>query len=136
MWAFSEWPIRPERHRGMVNTSPSERSRPRGGRYTWVKVEGFPSVGNEPQWRADGKELYYLSGNKLMAVPVKTDSTNWEVGVPRVLFEARFVSSTGRRNRYVAAADGRFLVNTLPEHAQTEGSSLSVLVNWLNATGK
>jgi len=96
-----------------------------------------PSVGTGPQWRADGRELYYVSGNKLMAVPVKTGGSNWEAGVPHVLFEARFVSSSGRRRtRYVPAAGGRFLVNTLPEQGQAERASLSVLVNWLTASGK
>ena len=95
-----------------------------------------PSGGTEPQWKADGKELYYVSGNKLLAVPVKTDGARFEAGVPRVLFEARFVDTPGRRNRYVAARDGRFLVNTVPEETQTERSSISVVVNWQAASGK
>jgi Tol biopolymer transport system component/tRNA A-37 threonylcarbamoyl transferase component Bud32 len=103
---------------------------PTGGRW-----QVSPSVGTEPQWKADGKELYYVSGNKLLAVPVKTDGASFEAGVPRVLFEARFATE-GRRNRYVAARDGRFLVNTLPEQTQTERSSISVLVNWQASAGK
>jgi hypothetical protein len=103
---------------------------PSGGRW-----QVSPSGGNEPQWRADGKELYYQSGNKLMAVFVKTDGARFEAGVPRVLFEARFAAQ-GRRNRYVAARDGRFLVNTLPEQTQTERSSISVLVNWQASVSK
>jgi hypothetical protein len=95
-----------------------------------------PSGGSEPQWRADGKELYYVSGNKLMAAAVKTDGASFEAGVPRVLFEARFVANQARRTRYVAARDGRFLVNTLPEQTQPERSSLSVLVNWQASAGK
>jgi eukaryotic-like serine/threonine-protein kinase len=98
---------------------------PTGGRW-----QVSPSAGTEPQWRADGKELYYVSGSKLMAVPVKTDGAGFEAGVPRVLFEARLVASQVHRNRYVAARDGRFLVNVLPEQTQTERSSISVLVNW------
>jgi hypothetical protein len=94
-----------------------------------------PSDGTEPRWKADGKELYYVSGNKLLAVPVKTDGARFEAGVPRVLFEARFAAQ-GRRNRYVAARDGRFLVNTLPEQTQTERSSISVLVNWQASVSK
>ncbi len=103
---------------------------PTGGRW-----QVSPSVGTEPQWKADGKELYYVSGNKLLAVSVKTDGVSFEAGVPRVLFEARFATE-GRRNRYVAARDGRFLVNTLPEQTQTERSSISVLVNWQASAGK
>ena len=77
-----------------------------------------------------------MSGNKLMAVSVKADGAGFEAGVPRVLFEAPFVPLQGLRNRYVAARDGRFLVNTLPEQAQTERSSISVLVNWQASAGK
>jgi Tol biopolymer transport system component len=101
---------------------------PTGGRW-----QVSPSVGTEPQWKADGKELYYVSGNKLLAASVKTDGASFEAGVPRVLFEARFTTQE-LRNRYVAARDGRFLVNTGPE--QTERSSISVLVNWQASAGK
>jgi hypothetical protein len=68
-------------------------------------------------------------------VPVKTDGASFEAGIPRVLFEARFATEP-RRNRYVAARDGRFLVNTLPEQTQTERSSIGVLVNWQASAGK
>jgi len=104
---------------------------PTGGRW-----QVSPSSGTEPQWKADGKELYYVSANKLMAVSVKADSAGFEAGVPRVLFEARFAPLETRRNRYVAARDGRFLVNTLPEQTQPERSSISVLVNWQASGGK
>jgi Tol biopolymer transport system component len=115
------------------------------GRPIGVYVQTFPPSGGrwqvapsgtEPQWRADGKELYYLSGNKLMAAAVKTDGASFEAGVPRVVFEARFVAIQGQGHRYVAARDGRFLVNTLPEQTQTERSSISVLVNWQASAGK
>ena len=115
------------------------------GRPIGVYVQTFPPSGGrwqvapsgtEPQWRADGKELYYVSGNKLMAAAVKTDGASFEAGVPRVLFEARLVANQGQGHRYVAARDGRFLVNTLPEQTQTERSSISVLVNWQASAGK
>jgi Tol biopolymer transport system component len=115
------------------------------GRPFQVYVQPFPSSGGrwqvsptggmEPQWKADGKELYYVSGSKLMAVAVRTEGAGFEAGVPRVLFEARFAAQ-GRRNRYVAARDGRFLVNTLPEQTQPERSSISVLVNWQASASK
>jgi hypothetical protein len=71
-----------------------------------------------------------------MAVSVKADSAGFDSGVPRVLFEARFTPLQPRRNRYVVARDGRFLVNTLPEQTQPERSSISVLVNWQSSAGK
>ena len=103
---------------------------PTGGRW-----QVSPSAGSEPRWKADGKELYYMSGNKLMAASVKTDGASFEAGVPRVLFEARFATEV-RRNRYVAAGDGRFLVNSLPEQTQNERASITVLLNWQASAGK
>jgi hypothetical protein len=103
---------------------------------TGARWQVSPSGGTEPQWRDDSKELYYVSGNRLMAVSVKTDGASFEAGVPRVLFEARFIPLGAGRNRYVAARDGRFLVNTLPEQTQTERSSISVLLNWQASAGK
>jgi Tol biopolymer transport system component len=43
--------------------------------------------GSQPSWRRDGKELYYISGDrKLMAVDVKLES-KFEAGVPQKLFD-------------------------------------------------
>jgi hypothetical protein len=49
---------------------------------------------------------------------------------------ARFAPRQPRRNRYVAARDGRFLVSALPEQTQPARSSISVLVNWQASAGK
>ena len=107
---------------------------------TEVYVQTFPPTegrwqisttgGTEPLWRNDGKELYYLSGDKLMAVEVKTNSGALEPGVARVLFEAR-LESTRRRSRYQVADNGRrFLVN-LPIESS---SPVTVTVNWAAST--
>ena len=84
--------------------------------------------GLEAAWRRDGKELYYLEDQNLMAVNVTTDSAIFEVGIPKVLFEAPPLGSP-RRNRYVVSADGRrFLFNVLAE--ESRDTSLTVMVNW------
>jgi hypothetical protein len=85
--------------------------------------------GQEPKWRRDGKELYFLaSDKKLMAVDVNTNLGVIETGVPRVLFEAPFYLVSGK-NRFVVTNDGqRFL--TILQEADTAGSSLNVVVNW------
>ena len=44
-------------------------------------------AGHEPNWRADGNELYYLNGNKLMAVEVNGDGESFQAGISRVLLE-------------------------------------------------
>ena len=60
--------------------------------------------GNDPYWRGDGKELFYLSGNKLMPVEVNGDGESFQSGNPKELFETPV--SDYRRNRYVVSADG------------------------------
>lgn len=87
--------------------------------------------GGQPQWRADGRELYYLSrDSEIMVVPVgPLPGDALEIGRPVPLFRVP-VSGTleDYRNQYVVTADGqRFLVDTVDE---TRRSSVSVLVNW------
>ncbi|HQR36565.1 MAG TPA: protein kinase [Blastocatellia bacterium] len=85
--------------------------------------------GSEPQWRRDGKELFFVAGDKkLMAVEVKSGSNAFETGVPKLLFETPFINIG--RNRYVVTRDGqRFLVITRLE--DTAGAPINVVVNWL-----
>ena len=84
--------------------------------------------GSEPMWRGDGKELFYLNGNRLMAVEVNEDGESIRAGIPRELFEARLTPEQ-RRNRYVVTSDGkRFLMNALVE--EQEHASIRVVLNW------
>ena len=83
--------------------------------------------GTMPQWRRDGKELFYLTGNKLMAVPVNTEKPTFESGAPSPLFDIRLGVSL--RNHFTISSDGqRFLANT----ALTDDASsvITVLTNW------
>jgi hypothetical protein len=67
--------------------------------------------GMEPHWRKDGKELFYIAGQKLMAVDVKTEGEVFQAGSPKALFAIR-VENFLRRSRYQVAANGqRFLIN-------------------------
>jgi serine/threonine protein kinase len=96
-----------------------------GPRGKWrVSTDG----GTEPQWRRDGRELFYLKGGStLMAVDVKTDGREFEAGLPKPLFD-KMLSNIGR-NRFVVSRDGqRFLVVAPPEN-QTN-SDVHVMVNW------
>ena len=108
----------------------------RGGKFTISHGGGW-----QPQWRADGRELYYVSSEgdigvnpvmSVMAVPVSTETTDFEAGVPKVLFKTPIGASslvdTGR-NLYAATNDGqRFLVATPGE---SEDSPITVRVNWM-----
>jgi Tol biopolymer transport system component len=83
--------------------------------------------GMEPQWRRDGKELFYLRGSTLMAVDIKSDGREFEAGLPNPLFD-KMLPGIGR-NRYVVSRDGqRFLFITPPE--DQKNSDIHVVVGW------
>jgi serine/threonine protein kinase len=83
--------------------------------------------GMEPQWRAAGKELFYLNSSTLMSVEVKGDGREFEAGLPKVLFDTMLGSIT--RNRYVVNGDGqRFLMVTMPK--DQVHPEIHVMVNW------
>jgi Tol biopolymer transport system component len=87
--------------------------------------------GEQPRWRGDGKELFYLSlDGKMMAAPVTTGA-HFDAGTPVALFQ-----STPRQPIlvydlfvYDVSRDGRrFLINT--QVKQAESAPLSVVLNW------
>ncbi len=104
-----------------------------------VYVQDFPGLtqkwlisaggGADPQWRADGSELYFIAPDyKLMAVALKRGTT-FEPGIPSPLFQARVTGLTDVRTHYQVSADGqRFLVNTVGP--ADRGSPIQVVVNW------
>ena len=63
-----------------------------------------------------------------MAVAVKTDLPQFEVGIPKVLFDGHLISSH-RRNDYVVAPDGRQFLAVMPvERAALP--AMTAVVNW------
>jgi dipeptidyl aminopeptidase/acylaminoacyl peptidase len=98
-----------------------------GGKWP-VSVGG----GGQPEWRQDGKELFYLSPElKVLSVEVKAGLGGFQASRPRVLF-ARPRGGLGYTNLgmdYAVTADGqRFLANTALEDGVS--SSITVLTNW------
>jgi serine/threonine protein kinase len=89
-----------------------------------VSVNG----GEEPQWRHDGKELFFTDQDRrLMAAEVNTGSGTFEsAGAPKLLFETQLILEKGR-NRFVVTGDGqRFLVIT----PLTPPVLINVTLNW------
>jgi dipeptidyl aminopeptidase/acylaminoacyl peptidase len=106
---------------------------PNGADRTWrISSQG----GIEPQWRGDGRELFFLGADqKMMAAPVITDGSAFRAGTPIALFstdlDANGLPVSGR-NQYVVTADGqRFLINQPRRDAGP--SPVTVLVNWTAA---
>ena len=72
--------------------------------------------GSEPQWRGDGRELFYLdSDGRLMVVPVGA-APGWQGAASRLLFDPTWRIG-GRPASFVPSPDGRrFLFQaTLPD---------------------
>jgi Tol biopolymer transport system component/predicted Ser/Thr protein kinase len=109
-----------------------------GGRGPEVYVAPFPrpggkvqistSGGSFPRWRHDGKEIFYLSFNKLMVVAIDATRDRFDVGAARPLFDVRNVA-VGRRIPYDVTPDGaRFLFNLVADEAAT--TPFQLVVNW------
>ncbi|HEV2063816.1 MAG TPA: hypothetical protein VGS00_04635, partial [Thermoanaerobaculia bacterium] len=94
-----------------------------GGRWQVSTAGGY-----HPQWRRDGKELFYISDDRrIMSVEIKSDTT-FEAGVPKSLFET-MIAGLGPSLYYDASADGqRFLIVT-PVGGQAT-LPLTLVVNW------
>jgi hypothetical protein len=84
--------------------------------------------GAEPQWRGDGKELFFTAGDKMMAVSIRITGDRFEAGEPQALFELR-LSSTLLRNRWVVTRDGQRFLAAVPEE-DPKVRSFNVIVNW------
>jgi dipeptidyl aminopeptidase/acylaminoacyl peptidase len=100
---------------------------PKGGRFQ-VSVSG----GTHPRWRADGKEIFYLSlDGTLMAAGVGPTSEGFRIDEPKALFRAP-VDTTGfalATSPYVVAANGqRFLFASLLKSAAHP--PVTVVLNW------
>jgi eukaryotic-like serine/threonine-protein kinase len=134
------WTVRfdsPHEARPYVATAANERSGQLSPDVRWLAyvsdelgspeifVQSFPSPGarwqisngggQQPQWRRDGKELFYLSlDNRLMVVEVTPGGGDFTFGPPRALF-ATNVTALERESQgmqYAVSRDGmRFLLN-------------------------
>ena len=89
-----------------------------------------------PVWRADGKELFYITlTNQQMAVSVSTGET-FQYGGPRLLFRAPpAVLSIGTINDGDISPDGKRFLYTAPSALSAVGP-FTVVLNWQAALKK
>jgi eukaryotic-like serine/threonine-protein kinase len=112
-----------------------------------VYVSPFPGFGSkwqisrgggeEPRWRRDGKELFYVARDgRLMAADVKSGA-GFEAGSPIALFQThpRQPISAMDFFSYDVTSDGqKFLVNTRVDTSNS--APLSVILNWASEMEK
>ncbi|HEY6343675.1 MAG TPA: hypothetical protein VIY49_19440 [Bryobacteraceae bacterium] len=111
-----------------------------------VYVRPFPSGqgqwnislngGEQPHWRADGKELFFIAvDGKMMAAEVKS-SGKFEPGPPHTLFDANEPRPPNEPTlEYDVTADGkRFVINTAL--AGANAATLNLVANWQTGSNK
>jgi serine/threonine-protein kinase len=96
-----------------------------GGKWP-ISAEG----GREPVWSRDGRELFYRSGDKVMAVAITT-APGFVAGKPRVLFAGPYEPTVFTVANYDVSPDGqRFLMLRRSEQAAAAPTQINVVLNW------
>ncbi len=97
-----------------------------GGKWQ-ISTEG----GVEPLWNRNGRELFYRSGKKMMAVEIAT-KPGFSPGTPKVLFEGPYqLLPTISTPNYDVSPDGqRFLMLKPVESTEAAPTQINVVLNW------
>jgi len=89
--------------------------------------------GRDPAWRADGRELFYLTDEfRIMSVPI-TPGETFAPGTPRPLFVLRFEAGR-RRNVFWPAPDGQRFLFLVP--LGETNTPMTAVVNWRAGLGR
>jgi serine/threonine protein kinase len=113
-----------------------------------IYVRPFPEVnkgrwqvstsgGDSPLWSRNGRELFYLNGDAVMAVSVKTEPSFDIVGTPQVLFRGMYVSAAPDNGTpWDISPDGkRFLMIKPPASTGAAPAAagprrINIVLNW------
>jgi serine/threonine-protein kinase len=101
-----------------------------------IYVQSYPGGANRiavstgggilPQWSPDGRELFYVTGDAVVAVPMLTDGS---IGAPRRMFDRSTMLFNHRFHSYSVSPDGRrFLM--IQRDPGSVPRQLNVIVNW------
>jgi Tol biopolymer transport system component len=96
-----------------------------GGAQRQVSVDG----GFSSHWRADGRELYFLSDHRMMAVDVKP-GPDLTFGAPQELFREPAMVVDDRGSTYQPSSDGSQFLVLLPVGGAPSAPPLTVVTNW------
>jgi eukaryotic-like serine/threonine-protein kinase len=107
-----------------------------GRREIWIQP--FPPTGNKrqistsggvsPQWRRDGKELFFVAADGVLNVVTIRSGATLDWDAPRALFQTMFTGGTYAP--FAVSKDGqRFLIAVSP--AIEDVTPITVVVNWM-----
>jgi hypothetical protein len=100
----------------------------------WDQVQVTTAGGSAPQWRGDGRELFFSTGSGIAAVDVRAGAT-FAVGAPKSLVTIEFTGGEYPGYRWSPTRDGqRFLVNT--PSGTTAAGRFVVVTNWPAEIGR
>ena len=101
-----------------------------------VYVQAFPGPGGKwqistdggsrPAWNPNGRELFYRSGEKMMAVAIETKPA-FSAGSPKVLFEGRYWESG---HDYAVTAGGDRFVFIKETEQKGAPTQINIVQNW------
>ena len=104
-----------------------------------VYVQPFPGPGgkwmistdggNEPVWSRDGRELFYRSGGKILAVTIATTPA-FAAGLPRMLFEGAYEPTGTGTSGFDVSPDGRRFLMIQPTAPELPATQVNVVINW------
>ena len=102
-----------------------------------VVVRAFPGAGgqfqvskdggDQPLWRGDGKELFFLAPDGTMMSAAIDTSRQFEAGLPQPLFKSAVLVE--RRRQYAVTKDGKRFLALVPDR-DALAEPLTVVVNW------
>jgi Tol biopolymer transport system component len=96
-----------------------------GGKWQ-ISTEG----GSEPTWNPNGRELFYRSGDKMMAVDIAMHP-GLTVGKPHVLFSGPYEATPATFSNYDVTPDGqRFLMLKPADTGESAPTQINVVLNW------
>ena len=96
---------------------------PQGEPKRQVSIDG----GGAPRWNPNGRELYFRTGNAMMAINVETESA-LVLGKPRLLFESD--SYRGGSRAYDVSADGSRFIMIDRSQSPPPPTALVFVHNW------
>jgi Tol biopolymer transport system component len=95
-----------------------------GGRWQ-ISTEG----GTEPVWSRNGRELFYRSGDKMMAVEIDARSS-FSAGKPKSLFQGRYLPATAQNVNYDVSPDGRRFLMIKPGGEEQAPTQVNLVLSW------
>ena len=95
-----------------------------GGKWQ-ISTEG----GTEPVWNPKGRELFYRSGDKMMALEI-TMRPSFSVGKPKVLFEGAYEPTPVTFPNYDVSPDGRRFLMLKDVGQEQSPAQINVVLNW------